>query len=350
MSIVVVDDAADNRVLVRSLLKRNGYENVIAIESAVELFEFLRLGSETSRESPALDLIVMDLMMPQIDGIEACRRVKAEETLREIPVIMLTASYEVENLEASFAAGAIDFITKPVKRLELLARVHSALTLKHETDCRKARERELLQIKSQLETANLTLKRLAVEDGLTGIPNRRVFDEMLDREWSRAARDGQMLSLIFLDIDHFKQFNDTYGHQQGDSCLKEVARGLTNSLKRNLDTGARYGGEEFAAILPSTDSEGATVVAESIRAAIAGLKIPHESSATSPYVTASVGVATICPLRTSPKGIIVEAADQALYRAKKAGRNRVMTAEGCGILLPQSVLLSGESPAIAVEG
>ncbi|RMI28019.1 MAG: diguanylate cyclase [Calditrichaeota bacterium] len=326
MSILIVDDAADNRLLIQSMLRSGGYTDVVAVGSARKAFEFIGLPPYAHVPRISAQLILMDLMMPGINGIEACRKIKTSEMHRDIPIIMVTASGEIESLEASFEAGAMDYIHKPVNRVELLARVRSALRLKEEMDRRKAREQELLVLKQQLERANEELKLISSRDGLTGVFNRRVFDETLEQEWRRAVRNHSWLSLILLDIDHFKRFNDTYGHQSGDECLRLVAYSLNELLHRAGDRFCRYGGEEFAAILPGVEPEGAQYLGEKFRQKVLSLKIPHRNSPTHPHVTISVGVAGRRPSREGDPRELVELADRALYRAKAEGRNRVEVA------------------------
>jgi diguanylate cyclase (GGDEF)-like protein len=175
-----------------------------------------------------------------------------------------------------------------------------------------------------LKTANQKLKKLSRMDGLTGIANRRLFDDSLRNEWRRAVRHKTDLSLILLDVDHFKQYNDMYGHQQGDRCLVAVAGAIGNQVTRPADLVARYGGEEFAVILPNTDAEGALQVAEKIRRAVFDLKVSHEGSETSSFVTLSLGVDSTQPKAEDKISAFVERTDQALYQAKRTGRNKVM--------------------------
>ncbi len=322
MSILIIDDSQESRLLLKSILKAAGYTDVLTAGSAREAFKILNLDDET--KAPAyIDLILMDIMMPEIDGIEACKRIKAREHLRDIPIIMITALTDVEILKTAFAAGAMDYIAKPPNKVELLARVRSALRLKHEMDARKAREQELLEVTRQLEEANQILLRLSSLDGLTGIANRRRFDEFLEMEWRRGLRESAPLSLIMLDIDFFKAYNDAYGHQAGDDCLKAVANTLSNTVNRPGDLVARYGGEEFAVILPRTHPEGAVTVAELLRAKVEALKIPHSRSRVSDVVTISLGVSTVVPRSGYSTAALIAAADQALYQAKQEGRNRV---------------------------
>jgi len=325
MAILIVDDSNFSRSVTEAILSLNGYHNTVPVESARQAFAYLRLDDEPECK-PDIDLIVMDIIMPEIDGIEACRIIKANAHYKDVPVIMITANTGIERLEQAFAAGAMDYITKPLHEIELLARVRSALKLKKEIDERKSHEQQLLHLMRQLEQANEQFKRLCSIDGLTGIPNRRHFDEMLNKEWRRAKRNEHPLSVILLDIDCFKSYNDTYGHLSGDDCLKQVAQAINQVLARAGDLVARYGGEEFVTVLPSTDKPGGLFMAEKIRCSIESLKIPHVGSVSNGILTASLGVATLATdnrdMLPNPEALL-RMADEALYRAKKAGRNRV---------------------------
>ena len=322
MRILVVDDSVDSRLLVRAILAGEGYRDVQLVATAAEAFRLLGLDPPDASAAP-VDLILLDLLMPGMDGIEACRRINSVERLREVPLILVTGSSEVDSLPAAFAAGAMDYLTKPVNAIELAARVRSALKLKDEMDRRKAREADLLETTRKLEAANEKLLHLSQVDGLTGLANRRRFDEFIDQEWRRMAREKLPLSVIMLDIDHFKRYNDRYGHVSGDDCLRRVAAALQDSLRRPQDLVARYGGEEFAVVLPGTAAAGALHVAEEILTRVAGLALPHDASPTAAVVSVSVGVATREPAPPSSPGMAIAAADGALYSAKNAGRNRV---------------------------
>jgi two-component system, chemotaxis family, response regulator WspR len=261
--------------------------------------------------------------MPGISGIEACRRIKSDPRFEDIPIVMVTGSTEQHCLQQSFEAGAIDYITKPIKRIELLARLHSISALKAEMDRRKKRELELLRVKEELEQANRELEKLSSLDGLTGVANRRSFDRALAREWDRARRGGQPISVVLLDIDYFKKYNDTYGHQRGDACLIAVARAVSQVTQRSTDLVTRYGGEEFAAILPDLGHEGALHIAHRFNRAVAALRLPHMASQVSQWISVSVGVATIIPGHGESAQVLVGRADQALYHSKACGRDRV---------------------------
>lgn len=324
MAIMVVDDCIEDRWLLQRFLRQGGYNDMLLAESATDAFELLGLRGPSQRVTGQdISLVIMDVSMPDVDGVEACRRMKENPALRDIPVMMVTANEEVETLEAAFAAGAVDYVVKPVDRLELIARIRSALRLKSEMDERKAREDELLKVTRQLADINEMLQRLASEDALTGAANRRMFDEVLRQEWMRAMRDKKSLSLAMVDVDHFKAYNDFYGHHDGDHILKSVAVTLSRTVRRPSDFVARYGGEEFCIILPGTRAEGARRLAEKFRRAVEALGIEHTQSEVCPRVTVSVGVATVIPDRSSAPEDLVCAADRAMYQAKSDGRNRV---------------------------
>ncbi len=321
MSILVVDDSRVVRAMLGAILNSVGYTDVVVAESAQAAFEALGLDNGSGRSG--IDLILMDLTMPGMDGIAAMHRIRAASHLKDLPVIMVTGRVEPEYLKRAFEAGAIDYITKPVHEVELHARVRSALKLKYEIDQRKAREHELVQTLKQLETANQLLQHASATDGLTGVANRRQFDGVLEVEWARASRNRLWLSLILVDIDYFKLYNDTYGHPAGDACLKTVASVLVGSIHRPEDMVARYGGEEFAIMLPGTELAGAAIVADRIRTRVESMEIPHTGSEVIPYVTLSLGVASAVPRKDNTPTALISAADQALYQAKHEGRNRV---------------------------
>lgn len=321
MAIVIVDDTIFSLEVIKSFLITAGYLDVITVKSARELYQLVDGYSE--RGIVDLDLILMDIVMPEVDGIEACQNVKKRKWMVDVPVIMVTATTEKDDLQLAFSGGAMDFIKKPLDKVELLARVRSALKLKHETARRKARETELLEVTRQLQAANERLKNLSFLDGLTGMANRRHFDQELLQESRRAKREKTLLSLIMLDIDYFKAFNDTYGHLKGDDCLKTIASTLKKTLKRPGDFPARYGGEEFAVVLPNTDEVGAAIIAEALRASIERAGIVHVNSLCADYVTVSLGVVTRLPEQDETPDDLILAADRALYRSKHEGRNRV---------------------------
>jgi diguanylate cyclase (GGDEF)-like protein len=191
---------------------------------------------------------------------------------------------------------------------------------------RKARERELEALTDELAKANYELQLLSSRDGLTGLANRHAGRDFLSREWLRAIREKSEFSVIMLDIDCFKLFNDTYGHLEGDECLRGIAAALRRGLRRPSDLLVRYGGEEFMALLPDTGTDGAFAVAGAMQAEVAALAMPHRSSLVAPHVTVSMGVASMVPTEDSLVELLIAAADRALYRAKQQGRNRVCLA------------------------
>ena len=248
------------------------------------------------------DLILLDVLMPELDGIEVCNILKADAETQNIPIIFVTSQESPEEDTRGLEVGAVDFITKPVNPAVVRARVRTHLTLKIQSDA---------------------LRALASIDGLTGIANRRLFDERFATEWRAAVRDGRTLAVIMIDVDHFKKYNDHYGHLEGDTCLKRVASVLIEASWRARDLAARYGGEEFVCLMPETNLAGALSKAESLRAQVEALNIAHAQSANAACVTISVGVATITPSDEATAADLLGAADEQLYKAKQTGRNRV---------------------------
>jgi diguanylate cyclase (GGDEF)-like protein len=268
------------------------------------------------------DLVMLDINMPDMDGYEVCRRLKQDETTRDVPVIFISALDEAMDKVKAFESGGADYVTKPFQFEEVLARIENQLKISRLQREMERKNAELRQANLHLERANRMLHSLSYLDGLTGIANRRHFEETIDQEWRRATRTRSALSLIMLDIDRFKVLNDAFGHQCGDECLKRVASALSDALKRAGDTVTRYGGEEFAVILPGTELDGATAFAEELRSRIEALAIEH-AHPESKVVTVSLGVATACPREGRSYSVLVADADRALYTSKEEGRNRV---------------------------
>lgn len=296
LMILLVDDAPTNIQMLNETLKDD-----------YRLF-FATSGSEALRmvnQAPP-DLIILDVIMPDMDGYEVCRALKTNAQAQDIPIIFITSMRQQEDEVVGLELGAVDYITKPFNPAVVRLRVRNQIELK--------RQRDLLA-------------RLSNLDGLTGIPNRRQFDEMLALEWNRMAREKMPLSLIILDVDHFKRFNDRYGHLAGDSCLRRVAAALAEMIRRPADMVARYGGEEFAAILPGTTLDGAQVVAESMRRTVADLCIEHADSPVHSVVTVSLGVSSVIPIPGCMPNDLLQAADHGLYQAKQEGRDRWIRAD-----------------------
>lgn len=247
------------------------------------------------------DLIILDVDLPDVGGLDICQRLKVSPVTSGIPVIFITSNTSEERETACWQAGAVDFVTKPINPMTLQHRVSAQLTLKFQSD---------------------TLRNLAYTDGLTGISNRLYLDEQLAKEWRIAQRHERELSLILLDIDYFKQYNDSYGHLAGDECLRIISGCVRQACKRPADIAARYGGEEFCCVFPETNLEGAIKIAESLSRAISIANIVHEGSPTYGKITVSMGVASTIPRNDSPNALISKA-DVALYKAKDNGRNRI---------------------------
>jgi len=333
--VLVVDDCEDTRRGLQRLLQAHGYDQVVTVADGQKALDFLNVDDPT--RAPAVDVMLTDLDMPGLDGIDVCKQVKAAPHLRDIAVLILTGITDEATLERAFEAGACDYITKPFSVNELLARVRSAANLKHQFDECKTRERELVKVTRQLKQLNEELQRLSILDELTGIPNRRFFNILFTQEWGRSARSVLPLSMMLIDIDFFKNYNDHYGHPQGDKCLQKVATTLNSLVRRPGDCVARYGGEEFVVLLAHTGLGGAMQVAETLRHAIEELRLPHAGSPVHKRVTISLGVASTVPERSSSPDVLLSAADQAVYHAKRDGRNCVKLFQG---LLEESQLLA----------
>lgn len=421
-AILIVDDAPDSLGLLQEIMRQQGYQTFVANTGKRAL-------DIAARVQP--DLILLDVMLPDLDGLEICRRLKHQPDTAHIPIIFVSACSETEDIVAGFDIGAVDYIPKPVRMAEVCARVRAQLRFhssnenqKQQADrlqrvvegmdeglmlidaegrvayanpscerylpfggdelagrplaellalpaaqdyidyfantgdpgagarCRGSREVLLHQRDGTLRAVDLSLtpmlgveplfvalihdithhkqsetelQRAALLDPLTRIANRRHFDATLEKEWQRAIRSGQALSLLVLDVDHFKGYNDSLGHAAGDQCLQEIADVLQSHALRPTDLAARYGGEEFVVLLAETDDKGAAALGEAIRAHVEGLAIPNPR-ATSGIVTVSIGVATIVPTMFDDLRSFFIAADRAMYEAKSGGRNSVVTA------------------------
>ena len=300
--ILVVDDIAANLKLLRVILEPVGYSLTFALggKQAIE---------RVTASKP--DLILLDLMMPEIDGLEVCKRLKNNAKYADIPIIFLTASNEEEKLIAAFESGAVDYINKPFKKPELLARIRNHLLLKHTIE-------KLISMQINLQDALVKVEKYANTDPLTGILNRRSLFEIANQEFSRVQRYGPPFSIFLIDLDHFKNVNDNYGHQIGDIALCTVVKDIQNTI-RNVDFLGRYGGEEFMLILPETDGEQALILAERIRKLVASSIIETEKG--NLKLTLSIGITSYDPKDRSLEDMISRA-DRGVYQAKKLGRNR----------------------------
>ncbi|KAF7600338.1 MAG: diguanylate cyclase response regulator [Candidatus Dactylopiibacterium carminicum] len=311
MKALVIDDMLTSATVISHQLRCMGIEPLVASDgpAGIELFKELRP-----------ELILLDVQMPGMDGFETARRLRQLERDGEwTPIIFLASRASDEELERAISVGSDDFLVKPVSEMVLTAKVRAMQRISQ-------MRHSLVVLTRRLDEANRELLRLSLVDGLTGVANRRQFDESLRREWARGIRTSASLSLLMCDVDCFKQYNDRYGHQRGDECLRQVSQVLESGVRRPADLIARYGGEEFVAILPDTELDGALSVAEEIRSALEARAIPHDASPAG-LVTLSIGAASVVPRRdgyTSAR--LLADADAALYRAKQAGRNRVHAA------------------------
>ncbi len=271
-------------------------------------------------------VILQDLVMPDIDGLRLLRYFRSNKETRAIPIVVLSTKEDPKIKSEAFEIGASDYLVKFPDKIEVIARIraHSRSYLAQQQ--RDEAYRALREMQKELELKNAELERLSSQDGLTGIANRRRFDDFINKEWVRGSRESDPLSFILVDIDHFKPYNDNYGHQGGDDCLRQVAQRLASTVKRPSDLVARYGGEEFAVVMPNTAQEGAIKIAEELRTEIEALQVPHEHSGTAEYVTISLGVATMLPRSSGDVAELIVKADEALYKAKEEGRNRYMVA------------------------
>jgi len=292
--ILVVDDAMENIRILHAALQ-DEHEVLFAMDGPRAL--------EIAR-SQQPDLILLDAVMPGMDGYAVCRELFAAPETAGIPVIFVTALKSPEDETRALGAGAADFISKPVNAAVVRARVRTQLTVKRQRDA---------------------LRALILLDPLTGVANRRAFDERLEMEWRRCGRAQLAVSLLMVDIDHFKLYNDHYGHPAGDATLLRVAHAMRRAAGRGQDLVARYGGEEFAILLPQLDALGATGVARRLMHELEMLDIAHAASPTSRRLTASIGIASMVPGEHSQPGDLVQVADALLYQAKASGRNRYVT-------------------------
>jgi diguanylate cyclase (GGDEF)-like protein len=290
--LLIVDDKSSNIQLLYEIFK-DDYEVCMAI-SGQEALAFCQ-----GRQP---DLILLDIVMPEMGGYEVCQRLKSDALTQNIPVIFISVQNDPSTEARGLDVGGVDFISKPFHVRAVKARVRTHLTLKHQSDM---------------------LRSLALIDGLTGVGNRRHFDATLESEWRRCVRAGQPLSLILVDVDFFKRYNDHYGHPAGDACLQSVASVLKAGFTRSHDIVARYGGEEFVCILPDTPLEGAEKKANALEKAVRALGIAHEKSDVCGVVTISLGVATVHPAKGENSADLVASADAQMYLAKQSGRGQV---------------------------
>lgn len=290
--ILIVEDESINLNLLTSILK--GEYTLILEKKGMKALE------RAEQQMP--DLILLDIMIPDLDGYSIITSLKNNDSTKEIPVIFISSLSEVADEEKGFLLGAVDYITKPYNAAIIRARVRTHM---------------------KLVTQRKLLERIALLDGLTEIPNRRSFTERFAYEWERSMRGGRPFSLMIVDVDSFKEYNDHYGHGLGDVALKAISAAFTEILSRPADFVARIGGEEFAILLPETSALGGYALAEEIRACVESLGIPHAYSAVSDRLTVSIGGASVIPTSADCQSVLFEIADQVMYEAKSMGKNNV---------------------------
>ncbi|MBD2495742.1 PleD family two-component system response regulator [Nostoc sp. FACHB-280] len=324
--ILVADDDPVIRMTLRRIMEHEGYQ-VVEVANGKQCLD--------AYETVKPDIILLDAVMPVMDGFTCCQELlqinrdnlksamtkfNSELEIHELlisklwkhtPIVMITNLDDEDSINRAFDVGAINFITKPIQLTVLRRQLRQLL--------------KQAQVYKQLEAANKALQELANEDSLTGLANRRRFDDYINTQWINLAQQESPLSLILCDIDFFKLYNDQYGHPMGDVCLKKVGHALNSTVQKYQDLVARYGGEEFAVIMPNTHAAGAVHIAHLIQSEVRDLRINHDGSLVSQYVTLSLGVATVIPTwDASPLDLIMDA-DKALYQAKEAGRNRIFS-------------------------
>lgn len=303
MKVLLIDDSIAYSQVIQSYVESAGHSVITACDGEQGILKFLE-------HKP--DLVLLDVNMPNMDGYQCARHIRknCQQGNLWIPIIFLSAEVTDDAIVKGIDSGGDDYLLKPITLKVLSAKLRAMA--------------RIANMRKELEDAGAHLKRLSLVDGLTQLYNRRHFDEALELEWSRSNRSQAPLSLIICDIDHFKAFNDNYGHVAGDDALVKASKTIIETLKRPSDMPARYGGEEFVVILPDTPTVGAMIVAEKLRTAMNTLTIPHAFSNAANIVTMSFGVSTYYPHQTKASYVeLVKSADRGLYRAKKNGRNRI---------------------------
>jgi diguanylate cyclase (GGDEF)-like protein len=295
-SILVVDDEKSNLMVLNQILCP--FYTIFTAKSGQEAL------NRIAENAP--DLILLDIIMPDMNGFDLLKKLKESPLTRRIPVIIITGLSKESDEEKGFLLGAVDYITKPFKNAIVIARVNTHIQIIH-----------------QLRT----IEKLGLIDGLTDIPNRRSFDDRIEMEWRRAIREKTPLSFLMMDVDKFKSYNDTYGHPQGDTLLRTIAKIFASAAMRPADIAARLGGEEFGVLLPDTDLESALVIGEKIRSSVEAVRLPTADGKRMTGTTISIGAVSLIPTEETAVSAFIAQADSNLYTAKNMGRNRIYAGE-----------------------
>ncbi|MDD5056240.1 MAG: diguanylate cyclase [Sideroxydans sp.] len=312
LKVLVVDDSKVVTKVLTNYLASMGITHPLLASTGKQAIELFK------SERP--DIVLLDVQLPDIDGFDVSKAIRKLEGKGEwSAIIFLTSMANDADLARGIEAGGDDYLTKPIAQVVLHAKIRAMQRLVE-------MQRQLVSAKHKLDLANTKLKRISTTDALTGIANRRAFDEFSELEWRRCMRKEKPMALVMLDIDYFKLFNDKYGHQAGDDCLKLVAGKIAKATPRAADLCVRFGGEEFMVVLSETDLEGAQCMAERVRQMVADLKIPHYATA-SKHVAVSCGVVSVIPNEKMSLEAMVKSVDVALYMAKRGGRDRVVAGE-----------------------
>jgi len=307
MKVLIVDDSRTYQEMLASYLAEMGFESVSAMsgEEALDVFPQTRP-----------ELILLDVNMAGMNGYETARQLRklGEEWAYWVPIIFLSASVGDQDIVNGIEAGGDDYLAKPISDIVLHAKIKAMMRI---ADHRQRALDDALALK----IANKKLQRMTKSDGLTGIANKRYFIEYMKKQWSSCMKSGKPVSLLFIDVDHFKLYNDHYGHVKGDTCLKKVAQALDAAVQRRVDIAFRYGGEEFAVVLPEMDHDEMCRMGHIMVQALRDLRLPHAYSDAADVVTVSVGGACMIPEPRDNPNSLISLADQGVYKAKDAGRN-----------------------------
>lgn len=315
-TILIVDDTRANIIALKALLEDDNI-NIVEANSGNEALKKVLTNK--------IDLVLLDVQMPDMNGFEVAEILRSNNKTKSIPLIFITAiSKKEEYIFRGFELGAVDYLYKPIKNELLKSKVKVFLRLNKQARIIEDKNMELLKLIEELKEKEEKISRLVNLDGLTGINNRRSFDEKFEKEWYRCLRNEKEVSLLLMDIDFFKRYNDTYGHLAGDDCLIKVAKEMVKSVARSYDEVFRYGGEEFVVLLPETHHSGAMVIAEKIRKNIENLNIEYNNANIADHVTISLGVSTCIPKNGIDRMSFFDIVDKKLYEAKNNGRNKVV--------------------------